>query len=201
MDSERRSFGSSILRKLFSKKTDNQPLVSGKLETNESFKAKYSNWRSSQKLSHDLENLQEGYSNSNAFDKYHPGFQYYGTDKASGFYFNPQLDISSESFDFLLEYFKESILKEPYNLYTSDKRIKEVETGVQEIDRHYLKPNNLSGSTPLKQEFGNILIELVKLDGQVQYLKLMANVYSDRNFDVHRPFEQLLELLFNESKK
>jgi len=44
------------------------------------------------------------------------------------------------------------------------------------------------------------LIELFTLDEEIQYLKLMVSVYSDRSYSEPKPFLEFMEALFNPMK-
>jgi hypothetical protein len=48
---------------------------------------------------------------------------------------------------------------------------------------------------PLEQKFGNIHVEFLTINDKPDYIKLMANVYSDRNYREAESFENLLVAL------
>lgn len=194
--SESGNFGSRILKKLFSKSEKREPLVSGPLSRDERFKANFERWLASDEKEKILLDLQLAYQNSNAFDQYNPAFHMYHSRQSNGFFFNEQVPFESDSFAFLLDYFKDVVLSLGYTVYTSDRKYKDLNSGVQRIDRHYLKPLSDSTKPPIDQKFGNVLIELFFLDDEVQYLKLMVNVYSDRSFTEALGFDEFMEVLF-----
>ena len=70
---------------------------------------------------------------------------------------------------------------------------------MQETERYYLKPQRgLSSGSKAQQFFGNILIEFTSTDGRAAHIKLMANVYSDANFEPPLPFVDLVHVIFPE---
>lgn len=199
--SDKNSFSSRILNKLFGVKNEKEPLVSGKLERSEDFKDQYSQWKDSSVLGSVLGDLQIAYNKSNAFDKYNPAFHVYNSHQANGFFFNTQMRFTEEVYAFLLEYFKDRVLDLGYTIYTSDRKLKDLENGVQQIDRHYLKPALSETEPPIDQKYGNVLIELFSLDEEIQYLKVMVSVYSDRSYKDPKPFLEFMEALFNPTMK
>lgn len=198
--SESGNFTTRILKKLFPKKNSNEPLVSGKLKRSEKFTAQYESWRKTH-LAEKISELQRAYNKSNAHGLYNPAFHVYNSDQSNGFFFNYHMDFRHDEFSFLLDNFRDRVVEMGYNLYTSDTKFKDTKAGVQQIDRHYLKPAQEGEEMPMDQKYGNVLIELFSLDNNVQYLKLMANIYSDRSFSEARPFSEFMELLFNDATK
>jgi len=198
--SDNSSFSSRILKKLFGGKNDKEPLVSGKLVRSEEFLAEYRQWKESSVLHSVLGDLQIAYNKSNAFDMYNPAFHVYHSKQANGFFFNTQMRFTKEIYAYLMEYFKETVLDLGYTLYTSDRKLKDKESGVQQIDRHYLKPALSDTEPPIDQKYGNVLIELFSLDEEIQYLKVMASVYSDRSYKDPKPFLEFMEALFSPMK-
>jgi len=199
--SDKSSFSSRILKKLFGSKSDKEPLVSGKLERSEDFLAEYNQWKETSILNSVLGDLQIAYNKSNAFGMYNPAFHVYHSQQANGFFFNTQMRFTKEIYSYLMEYFKESVLELGYSIYTSDRKLKDHENGVQQVDRHYLKPSLTNTEPPIDQKYGNVLIELFTLDEEIQYLKVMVSVYSDRSYQDPKPFLEFMETLFNPSMK
>jgi len=198
--SDKSSFSSRILKKLFGNKNHKGPLVSGKLEQSEAFQSDYERWKQSSVLNSVLGDLQIAYNKSNAFGEYNPAFHVYNSHQANGFFFNTQMRFTDEIYSYMLEYFKERVLDLGYAIYTSDRKLTEKENRVQQIDRHYLKPALGDVEPPIDQKYGNVLIELFTLDEEIQYLKLMVSVYSDRSYSEPKPFLEFMEALFNPMK-
>ena len=86
-----------------------------------------------------------------------------------------------------------------YSQSTADITCRERSGTVQETERYYLKPQRgLSSGPKAQQFFGNILIEFTSIDGRAAHIKLMANVYSDANFEPPLPFADLVHVIFPE---
>ena len=199
--SDKSSFSSRILKKLLGRKNDKEPLVSGKLERSDEFQAKYKRWKESSILNSVLGDLQIAYNKSNAFGMYNPAFHVYNSQQANGFFFNTQMQFTDDIYSYILEYFKERVLELGYAIYTSDRKLSDKENGVQQVDRHYLKPAITDTQPPVDQKYGNVLIELFTLNDEVQYLKVMVSVYSDRSYSIPKPFLEFIEFLFNPPTK
>jgi len=199
--SDKSSFSSRILKKLFGSNNDKEPLVSGKLERSVAFQSEYERWKESSILNSVLGDLQIAYNNSNAHGAYNPAFHVYNSKQANGFFFNTQMRFTDEIYSYILEYFKDRVLDLGYSIYTSDRKLSDKENGVQQVDRHYLKPALTDTQPPIDQKYGNVLIELFTLNEEVQYLKVMVSVYSDRNYSVPKPFLEFIEFLFNPPTK
>jgi hypothetical protein len=79
-----------------------------------------------------------------------------------------------------------------YRRVNADRLIEEKKSSIETRLRIYLKPC-FSSSMPLDQKYGNVLLELIQVDREVQYFKLQACWYSDRSWCEALPFEELLE--------
>ncbi len=197
-------FFQNIYRKLFGKTTgdsSHQPFVSERLVRNSDFQDRYLEWKESPDFTLAMTNLRTAFHQAREAGgkSQEMGLFIYDSPQARGFYFNAQLNFSSQTFDFLLDYFRDVVMAEGYQVYTSDRKLDDAPAGVECVDRHYLKPAiNRHAEAPLEQGFGNIIIELKRLNDRPVYLKLMANIYSDRNYLEARPFKDLVEKLFDQ---
>lgn len=197
-------FFQTIFNRLFGKEdgaSANQPFVTERLVRNGSFQERYDQWIESAEFTLVMTNLRNAYHQAmKAGGKSQEmGLFIYESPQARGFYFNDQLKFSPQTFAFLLDYFRDVVIAEGYQVYTSDRKIDEAPAGVECVERHYLKPAiNRHAEAPLDQGYGNILIEYKTLNDRPVYLKLMANIYSDRNYLEARPFEELVKKLFDE---
>lgn len=116
----------------------------------------------------------------------------------NGFYFNFYDKYSVREFECLFEYFKDRILTQPYKIYNSERRFKEMPDHVQKRERHYLKPDvNSIKDRPVDQYFGNINIELFWNNNQPAYIKIMANIYQDSRYKPALPFENFIDFIFD----
>ena len=68
---------------------------------------------------------------------------------------------------------------------------------LSQLDRFYFKlPLSSRIEVPYKQSWGNLTLEHKLIDEKTIFVKLMANTYSDRNFEDARDFGSLVERLF-----
>lgn len=193
------NFVQKILDKLFGNKdeADSLRLLDGVLERSESFENAFEQWSASSKADDIIGKISNIFWNVRREIGFSPGLFVYSSPQANGFYFNSKLEISHLGFEFLLDEFRDRVLKMDYSLYTSDRKYVEVPAGIQRIDKHYLKPNPKAHPDGLfNQNYGNVLLELYSLNEKAQYLKCMVTVYSDHTFAEARPFEIFAECLF-----
>ncbi|MFY0591443.1 hypothetical protein [Roseivirga sp.] len=120
---------------------------------------------------------------------------------SNGFAITFNEEFTPENFQFVFDYLKERGLTLGYKLAQADRRILDKDTYEETIEKWYLKPNTEEGGMGIaNQKYGNILIEKVEIDRKPNYLKLMANIYQDRQYTEAKPFSELIELLFKPEK-
>ena len=91
---------------------------------------------------------------------------------------------------------KENILPYGYYNYLSDSRAYIRENKKEETQRHYLKPSlRQNKNTLATQKFGNITIELIFQNNNIQYLKFSAATYRDALNEEAESFKELMELI------
>lgn len=97
-----------------------------------------------------------------------------------------------------MEIFKQKILSLGYRQQNADKHIIEKGDYVSTRERYYLKPQP-TFEIPLKQLFGNILLELDYRDRKEELLKIQVNVYSGYDYKEPLEFLKLIEKLFEKA--
>jgi len=195
-------FVQNIIDKIFGKpsSTSDDNFISGPLQRDDQFEKAFQFWKSSSASSKALEKIRSAYADVAINDTFRQDFHQYKSPQANGFFINMKLGIPQESFPMLMDLFKERVLDVGYSLYTSDRKYKEVPTGMKRIDKHYLKPQiGIDIEPPIDQRFGNILLEYTAIDETPEYLKVMASVYSDRNYRKASAYEELMEILFRDN--
>lgn len=192
-------FVQNILSRLFGsgESEDASPApVSERLIRSDPYLEKYRLWRESVDPDRLRSLLRRMYDLTREGSSSHTGFRIYYTPQAEGFYADSGLGIREVEFSFLIDYFRDVVLGEGYRLYTSDRRHREVESGVEMVDRHFLKPDHTEGRTvktdPL---FGNISFETVTLNNNPEYLKVMVTRHFGRHFSKPESFDKLIDLL------
>lgn len=127
----------------------------------------------------------------------------FNTDYANGFAITYHPKISPKHFQHLSEYFRDKVLEMGYRLVNADRRIIDRDHYVETIEKYYLKPPmsavDLSKEViQVNQLFGNIAIDHVLIDGRPSYLKVMASIYSDRQFQEAQSYDDFISGLFDQ---
>lgn len=195
-------FVQNIIDKVFGRpnSTSDDNFFSGPLERDAQFEKAFQFWKSSSVSSEVLEKIRSAYEDVAVNEKFRQDFHQYNSPQANGFFINMRLGISPESFPFLMDLFKERVLECGYSVYTSDRKYKESALGrMKSLDKHYLKPQlGVDIEVPINQRYGNVLLEYTAIDETPEYLKVMASVYSDRNYRKAGAFGELMEVLLRE---
>lgn len=112
-------------------------------------------------------------------------------------FFSP--DIGKENFRHLFQFIKDQSLRAGYDHYLSDQRLITHDRYTETIDKHYLKPPpaDVSGSALCNQLYGNIMIDLVSINGQPGFIRFNVNTYRDPLFSEPLPFDELMDKVFN----
>lgn len=170
--------------------------VSESLIRSDNYLEEYRLWRESADLNRLRSLLRRMYDLTREGSSSHMGFRIYQTPQAEGFYADRGLGLRDVEFSFLIDYFRDVVREVGYRLYTSDRRHREVESGVEMVERYLLKPDHTEGRTvktdPL---YGNISFETVTLNNKPEYLKVMVTRHSGRHFSKPQPFDKLVDLL------
>lgn len=198
-------FLDDIFKKLFPKRNKTIPLIKENLKRSEKEGLEFQIWSSSGDAKYWFARIYESYYRKRqGMPSQDIEVHLFGSAASNGIAITYTNAMSSKQFRFLFDKFKESVLElpYPYKLYTSDRAHYERNNYVETIEKHYLKPvygtNNevqseLKTDGQLPQFYGNILIEYIQIDGEPSFIRLLANIYSDRLFLNALPFEELIE--------
>lgn len=108
-------------------------------------------------------------------------------------------DWDTDDYRYLMDFWKERILEEGYYNYMSDKRRDILDGGVHEkIERHYMKPDvfeEMRLGLPINRRYGNLTMELVFYEDEVDFLKITMGFYHERNRARELGLERLMEVL------
>jgi hypothetical protein len=122
----------------------------------------------------------------------------YQTPYANGVYFEFIPEISLVSRKFLAHYCKEVLLENNYMLYRAIRETDFKDKKFKKLEKWYLKPYvEFDDAGLMKQRFGNISIEVKYNERDCISFKLLANIYSDRNYGKFDSFESLISILFS----
>ncbi|MEQ8535197.1 MAG: hypothetical protein RIB86_25295, partial [Imperialibacter sp.] len=100
-------------------------------------------------------------------------------------------------FQFLFDYLAEISKTLGYRQVNSDVTITEKNDTIETREKHYLKPPIGTADQLSKQLFGNILVEYIMIDDQPSYIKLLANIYFDRQYEPAEDHRELISHLFS----
>jgi len=110
--------------------------------------------------------------------------------------YGPPLDVNSFSLLFLG--LSRRIIALGYEQVSLDRKLEEVNEQVKETEKFYFKPplQLPQEGALINQLYGNISLEKIRINQQPSYFKLLAAVYSDRLYHDAKPFDELMDRLF-----
>lgn len=117
---------------------------------------------------------------------------------AAGFMWYAEATVPEKHYDFMLDRLAGLVADQGYVEQQNERKIWPVGDAWQELHKRYLKPKMRSEELAnglVNQLFGNVLLETVRRDGQLKYLKLQCNVYQDHQYTPAKSFESLMELV------
>lgn len=108
-------------------------------------------------------------------------------------------EIGGQNFWHLFAFLKNQSLRVGYQHHLSDQRVISHERYTETIYKHYLKPPavDLPDSGLCNQLYGNLMIDLVSINGQPGYIRFYVNTYHDSFFSPPLPFDELMDRVFN----
>jgi len=117
---------------------------------------------------------------------------------ANGFAITYEEPFDPKSFSRLFLAFSRRILALGYEQVSLDRKMEELNDQVRTTEKFYFKPP-LQLPIPgqlISQLYGNVALEKVSVDNTPSYIKLLATVYSDRLYQDAKPFDQLMDRIF-----
>ncbi len=127
-----------------------------------------------------------------------PQVHVYESPYANGFAVTFGSPFTPKSFSRLFLAFSRRILALGYNQVSLDRKLEEINDQVKMTEKFYFKPPlqiPVEGEL-ISQLYGNVALEKVSIDNKPSYLKLLATVYSDRLYQDAKPFDQLMDRIF-----
>ena len=117
---------------------------------------------------------------------------------ANGFALSFGSPLDSNSFSLLFLGLSRRIIALGYEQVSLDRKLEEVNEQVKETEKFYFKPplQLPKEGELLSQLYGNISLEKIRINQQPSYFKLLASVYSDRLYYDAKPFDDLMDRLF-----
>ncbi|MEN2283563.1 hypothetical protein AAGF08_15575 [Algoriphagus sp. SE2] len=127
-----------------------------------------------------------------------PSVHIFESPYANGFAvsYDEPLDLKSFSKVFLA--FSQRVLALGYRQVSLDRKFEEINDQVKLTEKFYFKPPlqaPIMGEI-ISQLYGNVTLEKISIDNNPSYIKFLVTVYSDRLYKDPKPFDQLMDLLF-----
>lgn len=192
------SFFDQVYHKLFPhKEFTPKILVHERIERSTKYKSKYETWRHSAAHFDLLKAVAQSYGlKKHQKEEGIPNVHILNTGTSDGFAISYDTSYTALEYQFLLDWFSEKAQQLDYLLYNSDVTITEKAGKVETMEKHYLKPQRDKKQESPDDNFGNILIEYIKVDDAPSYLRLSANTFPDRVNKKPENFDNLAEFLF-----
>lgn len=191
------AFFDQVYQKLFpSKGQKHKSLVHEIIDRSDRYTKEYEVWKNSIQRKELVKTVGNSYHMKEKGFVGSPDVHLLDSKYSNGFAISFDDTLNKKEFQFLFDWFAEKVQELGYKKSTSDLLVSDKGKHVESKEKHYLKPE-IKDITPIDQKFGNILIEYILIDGKPSYLKLVANVYSDRMYQKPEQFEKLAEYLFD----
>ena len=192
-------FFDDLLKKIFPNREGDPPLS---IKENFSLKEKdfqdLEEWNKSEESKALLALVYKNYHYKRAQINDTPEVHVFTSAYANGFAlsFGPPLD--SNSFSLLFLGLSRRIIALGYEQVSLDRKLEEVNEQVKETEKFYFKPplQLPKEGELISQLYGNISLEKIRINQQPSYFKLLASVYSDRLYYDAKPFDDLMDRLF-----
>lgn len=109
------------------------------------------------------------------------------------FFYAPQ--ISPTNFTFFFDFLKDRVQDQGYQLHSCDTLEIKHERYTEQIEKHLLTPpaSDVPGTQICNQQYGNVLLDYIKVNKQPGYIRFVTNAYNDSYFSKPLPFDELLE--------
>ena len=117
---------------------------------------------------------------------------------ANGFAISYEAPLDLSSFSLLFLGLSRRVLALGYQQVSLDRKLEEINEQVKQTEKFYFKPplQMPQEGEPITQLYGNISLEKVSINNTPSYIKLLAAIYSDRNYQDAKPFDELMDKLF-----
>lgn len=128
----------------------------------------------------------------------HPQVHVLESPYANGFAVTYEEPFDLKSFSRLFLAFSRRVLALGYQQVSLDRKFEEINEQVKVTEKFYFKPPlqlPVEGEL-ISQLYGNVALEKVSVNNKPSYIKLLATVYSDRLYQDAKPFDLLMDRLF-----
>ena len=180
-----------------SSNTATQQLVHEPLVRSQRFEQELQLYVQHQEATH-LELLRQNYQRASLQPGSVAKFVVLNGEHAAGFMWYAEAAVPEKHYDFMLDRLARLVAEQGYVEQQNERKIWPVGDAWQELHKRYLNPKLRSEELAnglVNQRFGNVLLETLRRDGQLKYLKLQCNVYQDHLYTPAKSFESLMELV------
>lgn len=128
----------------------------------------------------------------------HPQVHILESPYANGFAVTYEEPFDLKSFSRLFLAFSRRVLALGYEQVSLDRKFEEINEQVKVTEKFYFKPPlqlPVEGEL-ISQLYGNVALEKVSVNNKPSYIKLLATVYSDRLYQDAKPFDLLMDRIF-----
>lgn len=193
------SYFDKIVGKLFSgKKPVGTAAVHEVLKRSERDQQRYIQWKESEERQDLLREIAKAYYYKKTNIQSPIEVHLFNTVYANGFAVTYPGKLTPKIFQYLFEYFKDTILAMQYRLVTADRRILDRELYVETIEKYYLKPpmhTQQITAASIDQQYGNVVLEYILINDKPSYMKLLVNVYSDSLYKDALDYDEFMSRL------
>lgn len=193
------NFFEKIIRQLFQSPSPKAPMVSEPLKRKDAERSSYFEWQNSGTYKVLWERLHLAYKARLKNEMGLWEIHLLQMQAANGFALTYPNDLSPQQFQHLFDLLKDRVLTLNYKLANADRQIYDKAKYVETKEKYYLKPNIDFQNTEelFDQQYGNVLIEQILIDGKPSYLKLVASIYSDRLYTKALGFDVFMKEIFD----
>ena len=155
-------------------------------------------WMESEEYVNFLALIYKNYHFKRADIDVHPQVHILDSPYANGFAVTYEEPFDQISFSRLFLALSQRILALGYEQVSLDRKFEEINDQVKMTEKFYFKPPlqiSIEGEL-ISQLYGNVTLEKVSVDNKPSFIKLLATVYSDRLYQEVKPFDQLMDRIF-----
>jgi hypothetical protein len=192
------NFFDELFKKVF-KSSEKTPMnVKENVVIKEAERADLVSWLDTQESEELFSVIYKNYHFKRAGIDSHPQVHIFDSPYANGFALTYDAPFDLKSFSRIFLAFSQRILALGYMQVSLDRKFEEIDDQVKVTEKFYFKPPmRVPGKGELiSQLYGNVTLEKVSIDNKPNFIKLLATVYSDRLYQDAKPFDQLMDRIF-----
>ena len=158
-------------------------------------------WQESEEYVNFLALIYKNYHFKRAGIDVHPQVHILDSPYANGFAVTYAEPFDQMSFSRIFLALSQRILALGYEQVSLDRKFEEINDQVKMTEKFYFKPPlqiPIEGEL-ISQLYGNVTLEKVSVDNKPSFIKLLASVYSDRLYQEAKPFDQLMDRIFEKN--